>query len=146
MPFSLALLLLLQLLLLELLGLFGSARVCDEVEVSIDSILDVPLARSSLQAPGDIDILSWLSLPIARGTLAQKVLDAPMERDTGARRAEGLRRIAGIVCNMMVICDIERVESFQGCQVESSRKSRGSGTGRIVLWKGAFNKDGKQGR
>lgn len=41
-----------------------------------------------------------------RGTLAQKVLDAPMERDTGARRAKGLRRMEGIVCGGMVICDV----------------------------------------
>jgi hypothetical protein len=41
-PFSLAILLLLQLLLLELLGFFGSARVCIEVEVSIGTILDYP--------------------------------------------------------------------------------------------------------
>jgi len=42
---------------------------------------------------------------MVRGTLAQKVLDAPMERDTGARRAKGLRRMEGIVCGVMVICD-----------------------------------------
>lgn len=33
-PFSLALLLLLQLLLLELLGLFGAARVCTKYHIS----------------------------------------------------------------------------------------------------------------
>ena len=104
-PFSLALLLLLQLLLLELLGFFGSARVCVEVEVSIGSILEYPLARSFRQATGYIDLRSWLSLPMVRGTLAQKVLDAPMERDTGARRANGLRRMEGMLFDVMVMCD-----------------------------------------
>jgi hypothetical protein len=33
-----------------------------------------------------------LSLPTARDALAQKVLEAPMERVMGARRATGLRR------------------------------------------------------
>ena len=56
---------------------------------------------------GFIDVLSSLSLPIVRGTLAQKVLDAPIERDTGARRAKGLRRMAGIMCVCgMVVCDV----------------------------------------
>lgn len=105
-PFPLAILLLLQLLLLELLGFFGSARVCVEVEVSIGSILEYPLARSIRQATGYIDLRSWLSLPMVRGTLAQKVLDAPMERDTGARRAKGLRRMEGIFCDVMVMCDV----------------------------------------
>ena len=41
-----------------------------------------------------------------RGTLAQKVLDAPMERDTGARRAKGLMRMEGILCGVMVVCDV----------------------------------------
>lgn len=43
---------------------------------------------------------------MVRGTLAQKVLDAPMERDTGARRAKGLMRMEGIVCDVMAICDV----------------------------------------
>lgn len=43
---------------------------------------------------------------MARGTLAQKVLDAPIERDTGARRAKGLRRMEGIMCGGMVVCDV----------------------------------------
>ena len=71
-----------------------------------------------------------------------------MERDTGARRAKGLRRMEGIVCGAMVLCDAavqEERESFQVGQVESSRNSRGSGTGRMVSWKGAFSEDGKQG-
>lgn len=43
---------------------------------------------------------------MVRGTLAQKVLDAPMERDTGAQRAKGLMRMEGILCDMMAICDV----------------------------------------
>lgn len=109
-PLSLAFLLLLQLLLLELLGLFGGARVCVRVEVSIDPSLDYPLAGSIRQAAGAIDSRSWLSLPMVRGTLAQKVLDAPMERDTGARRTDGLRRMEGIVCDLLVICDVAAAE------------------------------------
>lgn len=109
-PFSLALLLFLQLLLLELLGLFGSAGVCVEVEVSIDSILDYLLAQSNRQAMEYINLRSWLSLPMVRGALAQKLLDAPMERDTGARRADGLRRMEGIMCDVLVICDVAAAE------------------------------------
>ena len=54
----------------------------------------------------DFNILSSLSLPMVRGALAQKVLDAPMERDMGARRAKGLRRMEGILCGVVVICDV----------------------------------------
>ena len=50
---------------------------------------------------GKFDVLSSLSLPMARGTLAQKDLDAPMERETGARKAKGLRRMEGILCGVV---------------------------------------------
>lgn len=54
------------------------------------------------------DVLSSLSLPMVRGTLAQKVLDAPIERDMGARRANGLRRMAGIMCSVLVVVVVVR--------------------------------------
>jgi len=134
-PFSLALLLLLQLLLLELLGLFRGARVCIKVEVSTGSSSVYPLAESIRQGKGDIDLRSWLSLPMVRGALAQKLLDAPMERDTGARRTDGLRRMEGIMCGVLVNVMLlsEKEESFQVCQVVVVRKSRGSGTSRMVF-------------
>lgn len=47
---------------------------------------------------------------MVRGTLAQKVLDAPMGRDTGARRTDGLRRMEGIVCDVLKICDVAAAE------------------------------------
>jgi hypothetical protein len=47
------------------------------------------------------DVLSSLSLPMVRGALAQKVLDAPMERAMGARRTKGLRRMEGILYGLM---------------------------------------------
>lgn len=43
---------------------------------------------------------------MVRGTLEQKVLDAPTVRDTGARRAKGLMRMEGILCDVMVVCDV----------------------------------------
>jgi hypothetical protein len=69
-------------------------------------IQSVASSRASTSNGIFLDVLSSLSLPMERGTLAQKVLDAQMERDTGARRARGLRRMEGIVCGGMVICDV----------------------------------------
>jgi hypothetical protein len=64
-PLSLALLLLLQLLLLELLGLFGGAGVCVE-RIALAGCFDVRCADAMLGS----DVLSSLSLPMARGALA----------------------------------------------------------------------------
>lgn len=87
---------------------------------------------------------------MVRGTLAQKVLDAPTERDTGARRAKGLMRMEGILCDVMAICEVMVPEESELASRSSSvfKKSRGSGSGigKMVLWKGAFSRDGKQGR
>jgi hypothetical protein len=84
-----------------------------------------------------LNVLSSLSLPMVRGTLEQKVLDAPMERDTGARRAKGLRRMEGILCGVMVICDVvvpeeRELASRSSCSFE---ESRGSG---MVLYNRSF--------
>jgi hypothetical protein len=62
-PFSLALLLLLQLLLLERLGLFGAAVVC--ADISRQTRFELIL-RASVQ----FDVLSSLSLLTERGALA----------------------------------------------------------------------------
>jgi hypothetical protein len=70
------------------------------------------------------DVLSSLSLPMVRGTLAQKVLDAPMERDTGARRAKELRRMEGIMCDVLVVCCCSRRKRACECvgQDQATRK------------------------
>lgn len=49
---------------------------------------------------------------------------------------------------MRAICEVIVPEESELASRSSSvfKKSRGSVTGRMVLWKGAFSKDGKQGR
>ena len=74
-----------------------------------------------------MDILSSLSLLIARGALTQNVLEAPMERATGARTAKALRRaMEGIVARFTgVVCQVmERIVVLASDEKWSCREPR----------------------
>lgn len=60
-----------------------------------------------------------------------------MERDTGARRAKGLRRMEGIVCGAMVMCDAAAQEERELSSRSSlSRRETAEVAGQVGWYRG----------